>query len=368
MENVIEELKENRKSMIYVGISVLILILIFSAFFINIGVKKEDKNYIQYSDKKNLEYKVILKDNEYYKENYIEAGNQYIANLINYINANFKYDFNLQDTYDYKYKIIGTVEVADEKTDKKIYSFSENLLDEKNGQGDGNLNIDESISIDFNKYNNLIKQFVTSYDLKNANCKLIVNLNLGIKSPTQKFSEQNLNVMSLDIPLTTNTIKIDTNYDLAENDNLIEINKENKSNKVFLIMGISLLIADTILLILFIIYIKKSETEKDRYNNELKKIINNYDSYISRLEDDFDMKGYQVLRVKNFSDLLEIRDTRQLPIIMLENKEQLLTYFAIPTPNNILYFYFISVNQYMLSSGKNTSNKKKVRKDEEQKV
>jgi len=252
MENVIEELKENRKSMIYVGISVLILILIFSAFFINIGVKKEDKNYIQYSDKKNLEYKVILKDNEYYKENYIEAGNQYIANLINYINANFKYDFNLQDTYDYKYKIIGTVEVADEKTDKKIYSFSENLLDEKNGQGDGNLNIDESISIDFNKYNNLIKQFVASYDLKNANCKLIVNLNLGIKSPTQKFSEQNLNVMSLDIPLTTNTIKIDTNYDLAENDNLIEINKENKSNKVFLIMGISLLIADTILLILLL--------------------------------------------------------------------------------------------------------------------
>lgn len=368
MESVKQEVNESRKGILYVGISILILILILSTFFINIGLKKENKSYIQYSDKKDLEYKVVLKENEYYKEKYVEKGNQYIANLINYINADFKYDFNLQDKYDYKYKIVGTVEVADEKTNKNIYTFSEDLLGEKNGHGTGNLNIDECISIDFNKYNNLIKQFVTTYDLKNASCKLIVKLNLGVKSPTQKFSEQNLSVMSLDIPLTTNTIKIDANYDLSENDNLIEINKENKNNKMFLITGISLLIADIFILVSFIVYMKKSETDKDKYNNELKKIINNYDSYISRLEDDFDMKGYQILRVKKFSDLLEIRDTMQLPIIMLENKEQLLTYFAIPTPNNILYFYLISVNQYMLSSGKHTSDKKEVREDEEKKV
>lgn len=367
MENVIEELKENRKSMIYVGISVLILILIFSAFFINIGVKKEDKNYIQYSDKKNLEYKVILKDNEYYKENYIEAGNQYIANLINYINANFKYDFNLQDTYDYKYKIIGTVEVADEKTDKKIYSFSENLLDEKNGQGDGNLNIDESISIDFNKYNNLIKQFVTSYDLKNVTSKLKVDLKVSVKGIDEKFSKQDFTAMSLEIPLANNTIAIDTNYDLTDNNNLIEIKKSVVGNIICLVIGALLLIADIAGAVILVIYIKKTETDEDRYNTELRRIVNNYDSYISRVEDDFNMKGYQILKVQKFTDLLEIRDTMQLPIIMLENKEKLITCFAIPTPSKILYFYSISVKQYALASGKN-NEEKEVENVDEQKV
>ena len=51
------------------------------------------------------------------------------------------------------------------------------------------------------------------------------------------------------------------------------------------------------------------------------------------------MSGYQILRVKKFVDLLEIRDTMHIPIIMIENKENLVTCFIIPTDNKILYFH-----------------------------
>ena len=60
------------------------------------------------------------------------------------------------------------------------------------------------------------------------------------------------------------------------------------------------------------------------------------------------MREYQILKVENFIDLLEIRDTLQTPIIMIENKESLTTCFIIPTANNILYFYSLGVTQYSL--------------------
>lgn len=367
MEKVKEWIQDNRKYSIYISLGILVFILLISIFFLKIGFDKNKKKYVQYSDSKSLEYKVMLKQNEYYKNPYIEKGNQYIANLIDYINTDFKYSFNLNHEYEYNYKIVGTVDVSDEKTNKTVYTFTEDLLNEKTGKVEGNLDITENLNIDFNKYNNLIKQFVTSYDLKNVTSKLKVDLKVSVKGIDEKFSKQDFTAMSLEIPLANNTIAIDTNYDLTDNNNLIEIKKSVVGNIICLVIGALLLIADIAGAVILVIYIKKTETDEDRYNTELRRIVNNYDSYISRVEDDFNMKGYQILKVQKFTDLLEIRDTMQLPIIMLENKEKLITCFAIPTPSKILYFYSISVKQYALASGKN-NEEKEVENVDEQKV
>lgn len=367
MKKLKEWMEDNRKYSIYIGSTIIVLLLIISVFCLKTGLNKNKKKYIQYSDNKNLEYKVMLKENEYYKNQYLEKGNQYIANLIDGINADFKYNFNLDKEYEYNYRIIGTVDVSDEKTNKTIYTFSEDIVSEKKGTNEGNLGIIENVNVDFNKYNSLIKQFVASYDLKNVSCKLNLDLKLSIKGTNEKFEKKDFKVMSLEVPLTTNTVAIDTKYDLTDNNNLIELKSNGTMKKIVLLAGSIMLIVDMVAFIGLIIFIKKTETDEDRYNNELRKIMNNYDSYISRLEDDFNVKGYQMLKVKKFSDLLEIRDTMQLPIIMLDKKEKSITCFAIPTPNKILYFYSISVKQYALSSG-NNSKTEEMRKFDEQKV
>lgn len=366
MKKIKEWIEDNRKNSIYIGIIILVVILIISILFIKIGLNTNSKKYVQYSDNKNLEFKVMLKQNEYYKNPYLEKGNQYIANLIDNINADFNYNFNLDYEYEYNYKIIATVDVSEEKNNKSVYTFSENLVSEKTGTYEGKLEIAENLNIDFNKYNNLIKQFVSTYDLKNVNCKLNVDLKMGVKGINEKFSKQDFKVMSLEIPLTTNTIAIDTNYDLTES-NLIEVKQYSSFGRVMAIVGTCMVMADALCAVALVIYVKKTETDEERYNKELRKIVNNYDSCISKLDDDFNMKGYQILKVQKFADLLEIRDTMQLPIIMIENKEKSVTCFAIPTPNKILYFYSISIKQYALSTGK-TSADKEMRKMDEQKV
>ena len=258
MEKVKEWIQDNRKYSIYISLGILVFILLISIFFLKIGFDKNKKKYVQYSDSKSLEYKVMLKQNEYYKNPYIEKGNQYIANLIDYINTDFKYSFNLNDEYEYNYKIIGTVDVSDEKTNKTVYTFTEDLLNEKTGKVEGNLDIAENLNVDFNKYNNLIKQFVTSYDLKNVTSKLKIDLKVSIKGIDQKFSKQNFTAMSLEIPLANNTIAIDTNYDLTDN-NLIEVKKSVVGNIICLVIGALLLITDIAGIIILVIYIKKTE-------------------------------------------------------------------------------------------------------------
>lgn len=365
MKHTKEREKLNRKKVFYIGIAIFIFFFIISIILMMIAIKKVEKTYIQYSDSKNLEYKVTLKDNEYYKEPHIEKGNQYIASLIKSINADFKYHFNLPTQYNYHYKIVGVANVIDEKTNKTIYTFSEDLLPEQTGQSDGDLDIEETVNVKFAKYNNLMNQFVNSYDLKNVTCTLSLNLDLGITSTTQQFADQNTSVMSLDIPLAKNTISIDTKYDSLDNNNLIELKQESTNTTPFVVTASVIFGIDVMFFIIFIAYLKKTETDEEKYNNQLKKIINNYDSYISRIEDDFNMQEYQILKVQKFSDLLEIRDTMQLPIIMIERKEQCVTCFVIPTPTNILYFYSIGLTQPALPAGKNVIE---TRENNEQKM
>lgn len=354
-------LELHRKMNIYTWITALVLILIISGVLFTMYIKKDTVYYVHYNDKSDLDYQVALKENDYFDENYLGKDQQYIASLIDYISADFKYDLNVDEDleYSYQYKIVANVNVIDKTSNKAIYTFSENLLDEITGQSSNALNIKENVKIDYNKYNDLINEFVQVYNLKNVTSKLTVDMYVGIAGSIEEFQKEEDSVISLDIPLTTDTIGIDINYDLSNNvDKLITLKPSYQNSKILLIIGTILLIIDLGLLVGLIIYIKKSETEEEKYNTQLKKILNNYGSYISKVEDEFDMKGYQILKVQNFVDLLEIRDTMHIPIIMIENKESLITCFIIPTNNNILYFYSLGITQYALpTSQENEENK-----------
>ena len=93
-----------------------------------------------------------------------------------------------------------------------------------------------------------------------------------------------------------------------------------------------------------VIYTKKTRTAKSVYQKELKKILNNYSPYIQKVNGSFNLRGYQVLRINMFTDMLEIRDTLQQPILMIENEKKDGVFFIIPSNTKILYVYGIKVS------------------------
>lgn len=351
-----ERLKENRNSIFTICILIIIMFFIIATICFNKSIKAYTGKEIEFSDNKNIDYNVNLKDNQYFENEKLEKEKQYIAKLIDTIESNFKYNLKIEndEEYNYTYKIVADVNVVDDKTKKSLYSYSEDLITENTGKAIGSLNIDENVSINYDKYNDKIEKFINSYELNNVTSTVSLNLYLGIDGINQEFSKSNVQVMSLEIPLATNTISISTNYNNLSDENSFKIATIN-NGKLFLIIGIIFAILDLVVFITSAIFMKLTSNDVEKYNKELKNIVNNYEPYISKVKEEFNMEGYQILNVDSFIDLLEIRDTMRIPIIMIENKTHLVTCFIIPTPNKILYSYTLSTSKFALPSGKHSS-------------
>ena len=343
-------LQRRRKKSVQEYFVKAIILFVLIIITLSISIRNNNKSSICYKENSNVDYKVYLKENEFYDKNYSQKDNQYIASLIDYIVADFCYDLEIYESdikYDYKYRLEAEVNVEEKTTNKSIYNFEDILVAEKKftGKEDKTIRIRENVNIDYNKYNDLIKKFVTVYDLDEAIATLTVKMCINIEGIDGNFQRDEADeyLVSLDIPLTTKTVGIDLNTNLIGcEDELItcEANK-NIGGKILLII---LVIMEIRYIVMLYKYISKNRTPEDIYKLELNKILSNYSSYIQKINNGFNMKKYELITIDKFNDILEIRDTIQEPILMYEEPDALKSYFMIPSKNQILYVYELSVN------------------------
>ena len=344
-------LQRRRKKSVQEYFIKAIIFMILIIVLLSIYIKDSNVTTISYNEKSNIDYKVFLKDNEFYDKKYSQKDNQYIASLIDYIVADFSYDLSIYEAdvkYDYKYRVEAEVNVEEKTTNKSIYNFDDVLVEEKKFEKieDKNIKIKENVNIDYNKYNDLIKKFVTVYDLDEAIATLTVKMYININGIDGNFQRDGNDeyLVSLDIPLTTKTVGIDLNTNLIGCDNELITCDSKKS-----VWGKVLIVALVLIEIRYIEklcrYMSKSRTPEDIYKLELNKILSNYGSYIQRINNGFNMSKYELIRIDKFNDILGIRDTIQEPILMYESKEKLKTYFMIPSRNQVLYSYELAVTR-----------------------
>ena len=97
---------------------------------------------------------------------------------------------------------------------------------------------------------------------------------------------------------------------------------------------------------MFVAFIFLTRNTDINYNIKVKRVVSSYKSYIQKIINPFDRTGYQLLVVDTFTELLEIRDTIQSPILMNENEDKTCTSFMIPTNTKLLYLFEIKVADY----------------------
>lgn len=345
-------LEQKRKRKITSYSFLIIVIMICSLTLLFLYFNKTRDYYVSYKETSALDYKVYLKDNDFFDVDYLGKDNQYVASLINYINANFNYKLNIENMaidYQYEYRIEAFVNVIDNGTKNSIFSKKIDLVPEKlmYSRKQHVVKINENINIDYNYYNDLIKKFINIYELNETTSTLEINMYVKVLGNCEDIENaETNNVITLSIPLTTKTVAIDMNYDvLGDNaENVMICNDNNGDAIIYLILSIIMFIVGMIVLTVLIRFIVKSRTAETIYHRELRKILNNYKSYIQKINNELDLKGYKVLIVDTFTDMLEIRDTIQEPILMVENKEKTGTFFLIPSKTKILYTYSIKVD------------------------
>jgi len=316
--------------------------------------------YVSFEEDSNIDYQVYYKENAFFEDNYLNEDKQYISSLIDNINTQFNYKISLDEKdveYKYTYRIDANVIVRDKDNKNPFYDKTETLLEEKEKVSSVSVvEINEDIKIDYNEYNNLIKRFVSIYGLENAEAYLNINMYVNVVGSCEEFLEndEKERVITLSIPLSKKTIAIEMIDNIvSDSSNVLQCNTVPENNILLLIIAISFSMTGVCLIIITIRYEVKTRTAETIYEKEMKKILNNYGSNIQIIGNEFDFSNYQLLKIEEFNDILEISDKLRQPILMKENYEKNGAYFLIPSNTNLLYVYRLKVSDIEKEINKN---------------
>lgn len=325
-------------------ITLIGLILLYSYYTLSRG------HYINYVEDSNVDYVVCLKENNFYENRCVSKGNQYVASLIDYIPANFNYklDFvNGNIEYVYNYSIVAEFNVLDSDNDKVLYTKEEVIYTSEDKVSSSGININYNMNIDYNKYNNLLNSFISVYDLSQTKNSLKVSMDINIKNKGNNNIDltalNSSKATSITIPLTTKTVNIDISGTTLNTDNNKLVIKPEKNYVFVLVLGIVFVIVGVGLYILISYINKKSRTIKEIYEDRIKKITLAYDSYIQKITGDYPIGASQICKVTSFKDMIEIKESSEKPLLMLENKEKTGTFFLIPVGEGVIYTYAIRI-------------------------
>ena len=121
-----------RQFLIFVFLLIFTIIGISSLY---IGLNTKRKVYLKYQENNDIDYKVYLKENDFFDEEYLPKGRTYITSLIDHIEVLYKYNIDFTDNIDgtYKYKIIAKIEAnkADTTTSGNYWTKEYDITEEK---------------------------------------------------------------------------------------------------------------------------------------------------------------------------------------------------------------------------------------------
>ena len=304
----------------------IIIYLLF--FLISISVcfcfasktlEREKLAPINYTEKGMVDYKVYLNENEFYEEEYLEANKAYVASLIKNIDVNFNYSFSIDaiTNMDFNYKIIGELVIENNGGTRRYLEKNYTLLEEKKAklQNNNSIDIKENLQIDYDYYNKLANSFRNTYGV-DTNSYLNVYLEVSSKtSDSLNYKINEVNKIPLKIPLSERAIEI--NFD-SNNKNVTKYVVPTGKivfNLKYLILEIVFFIITSICFIIFTKYLVISFKKVSKYDKYVNKLLKEYDRLIVETETSMDMTKYNIIEVKKFTELLDVRDNLKVPIL-----------------------------------------------------
>ena len=345
--------KRKRDKRIAIQAAIIALVTVLTIVFSLVYNQFDKTYYIGYTETGNVDYKVYLKENDFYEEEYLVKGQAYVASLIDKIAVDFYYTLAMdtQDVnYDYTYSIDAELEIFDEHTDKTLYRPLDVKKDAVSASQNSSsiLGVSEHVEIDYGYYNERANDFINTYGLTSTKASLILKMHVNVLSECESFEDDSKNeyVIALNVPLTERTVDIQMSTNVPNGEHKVIACAGTVNKNAFLITAIVLGCIDVILAALLVLFIFKTRNRDINYTIMVKKLLSSYKSYIQQINNDFDVSGYRVLEVKTFAEMLEIRDTIQSPILMSENEDRTCTKFIITTNTDILYVFEIKVEGY----------------------
>lgn len=324
----------------------LVLFLLFSIYLSFTVIKKIEITPIGYTDTGTVDYRVYLKENEFYTEQFLPKGKAYVTSLIDYIDINYNYIFNIDalSNIKFNYKIIGDL-VIEDGNKKELLTKSYEVLPEqkKEMRGTNELVINEKFQIDYGYYNQLANKFRSSYGLDSSSyLKIYLDMKKNTTDEESYTIDEETRINELIIPLSERTIEINIDSRNNKTNNQVVFDKTttvNYTNVVILIIVVILLI--NILRILTVSY-KKMNRRRSLYDKYVNRLLKEYDRLIVETGTLIDFRKYNVIRVFEFNELLDVRDNLKTPINYYCLSKHVNGLFYIKAEDDIYVLYISS--------------------------
>jgi len=357
------EYKQKRKKLIFIqiiAIAVIAAVLVGSfATYRHLG----KTYYIDYTEKAEALYDVTLKQNEFYDKSDMEDEGSYVAALIDSITAKFKYDLCMSENnvdYEYSYAVDAQLIITDDKYATPVFApvFEIKPKATYTQSSAESLCIRENVVIDYHEYNDMAESFIRTYGLSDMSSELVVRMSIDVLGSCEELAEnaQNSSVIELSIPLTGKTVSMKTSTTVPMGQSRVLACVTGVNQNIFKIVTIVSAVLECLLICALLVFTYSTRNDDINYTIKVNKLVSNYRSYIQKINNVFDTRGYQVLSLSTFKELLCIRDTIQSPILMSENSDKTATKFFIPTNTKLLYMFEIRVEDYDDIYGTERSN------------
>ncbi len=308
-------------------------------FFKGLDIKSE--KVIKYDEKSNINYLVNLKENSFYEEKYLKKDMIYIASLIDSIDIEFLYNLNVAEAMDLniEYEILARLEIID-PVDEKVYFEKKYTLLEKVKEkvlAKKNFLLEKSVTIDYDHYNNLANKFKATYGIDSKN-NLLVYLKIKKKdsSGSEIFDENSEEQLLLTIPLSQKAIDIAVDYkEINNSDEVVRGAIVAINNNDLLIMGLVFAGVFAFFVVNLIKLVIAGSKRKSKYDIYVKKILTQYDRLIVESSYCPDISQFNIIKVRDILELVDVHDNLNLPIMFYELIKHQKAYFYIKNDKDI---------------------------------
>ena len=341
--------KHRLKHHAYVGYwgRVIINALMFTVFavccfwFATKTIERKETKPITYSDLNQISYKVYLKPNDFYKEEYLDMNRAYVASLIDHIDIDYHYLFNIDclTSMDFDYKIIAELIIENAKgvnyvDEKYIIRDTETKRIENSGAFD----LNQHVIIDYSYYNYLANKFKTE---TGVDITSYLNVYLEVKKKTDSnlnYSIKEQTKANIKIPLSERALEINFDANSLEASKHVSPTTETIFNPHYFVVEVCLFMTATIFLVYTINYLCLLFQEQTAYDKYVNKILKSYDRLVVETKTNIDFSKCHVTNVKSFTELLDVRDNLKLPIMYYNITKHEKGVFYIKNNNDVFSY------------------------------
>ncbi len=306
-------------------IILMIFTLILSLGMIYYALNNTNKESISYTQNGNVDYKVCLKENNFYSQNCLDKNMSYVSSLIKNVGLTFNYDLNTSEQLNVKteYEVTAKLVISNAENNSKYFE-QKYILQDKTSEGISQINneykISKNIDIDYDYYNTIASTFKSQYGVE-TNSYIEVSFQVfHTNKENQDIRVPSPSPVILNIPLSQKSININmtaSGINKQETQN-IESSIFTLNNIICLFIGIIALIVCLISGLKIAKMLTLIKEKKNSYDKFIEKILREYDRLIVETSTLPKFNNYFVTKVNSFGELIDVRDNLRLPIMYYE--------------------------------------------------